>query len=65
MSEVLLTAEQVATRFDVAVSTVIHWCKRGWLPGAMQIGKARMWLIPERAVDGFTRPSPGPKRRQR
>lgn len=64
MSEVLLTAEQVARRCDVTPATVNRWCLRGWLPGAMQIGKARMWLIPEKAVDGFKRPSPGPKRRR-
>ena len=65
MVEGYLTSQEVATRFDVTYATVVRWCRRGWLSGAVQIGNHGSWLIPEKAVDGFKRPSPGPKRRQR
>jgi excisionase family DNA binding protein len=67
MAEGLLTTEQVAARFDVSTMTVIRWCRQGLLPGAVQVGRKRggIWLIPEDALQGFTRPTPGPKRKRK
>jgi len=67
VAEGYLTTDQVAARFDVSTMTVIRWCRQGLLPGAVQVGEGRrsIWLIPEDALQGFTRPTPGPKRKRR
>jgi len=59
-----LTSEEVAVRLDVTLGSVSRWCRQGLLPGAVQLGNRGPWLIPEKALEGFKRPSPGPKRRR-
>ena len=56
----LLSATEAAKRLDTSVSNVKRWCRERRLIGAQKVGE-RIWAIPERALDGFTRPKPGPK----
>ena len=62
MSDMLGTPE-VAERFKVSEATARRWCQRGLFPNARRIGKT--WVIPASDLEGFERPRPGPKRRER
>jgi hypothetical protein len=55
-----LTTTQVAERMNVTRQVVGRWCRRGLLPGAYELdaGRGKVWLIPPRALEGFTPPKP-------
>lgn len=55
-----LTTKQVAERLKVTRHTVGVWCRRGLLPGAYEqdAGRGNVWLIPAKALEGFTPPKP-------
>ena len=62
----MLTTATVALRLGVAPVTVRRWCRIGLLPGAEKIGAEprETWLIPESALEGFTPPKRGPRKRE-
>ena len=55
-----LTTKQVAERLKVTRHTVGVWCRRGLLRGAYEhdAGRGNVWLIPAKALEGFTPPKP-------
>jgi hypothetical protein len=55
-----LTTTQAAERLGVTRHTVGIWCRRGLLAGAYEIdaGRGKVWLIPPKALEGFTPPKP-------
>ena len=62
----MLTTATVALRLGVEPMTVRRWCQRGLLPGAEKSGvePRTTWLIPESALEGFTPPKRGPRKRE-
>jgi len=61
--EVLLTADEVAERVDRHINTVLRWLGDGLLEGEKVAGPGTggQWRVPERALESFTPPRPGPK----
>jgi hypothetical protein len=61
VSERYLRASELAATFDVKSVTVRAWLKRGLFPNAKLedtiLGK--VWLIPEKDVEGFQKPKKG------
>ena len=66
MKDILTTAE-VAEMLDRSPAAVTRWCRLGMLLGAFQMGTGRgaQWAIPRTALEGFTLPRSGPKRKSR
>lgn len=62
MGEKVLTARQLAERYDVARSTARGWFLRRLVPGAYlkETELGSYWVVPERALKGFSKPRPGP-----
>jgi excisionase family DNA binding protein len=56
-----LTTTEVAQRLGVGKSTVNLWCNQGKFPHAESVEESRgpVWLIPERDLVGFVKPTPG------
>jgi hypothetical protein len=56
-----LTTAQVADRLERPERTIRLWCKQGRFPGAysQETPRGSFWLIPEKALEGFTEPPMG------
>jgi excisionase family DNA binding protein len=59
----MLTVREVAERLEVGQSSVRLWAKDGRFPGAQleESPAGSYWLIPDTALDGFSKQKPGPK----
>ena len=60
----MLTVKQVAERIGAGASSVRLWAKSGRFPGAHLIEPPAglpYWMIPDTALDGFSKDKPGPK----
>ena len=58
MTEVLLSAPEVAKRLNLTPQRVGVLCKQGRFEGARKL-QNRWWIIPEQAVENFIRLRPG------
>jgi hypothetical protein len=63
MGERMLTAKEIARRFEVSNSTARGWLLRGRFAGAelrhSELGQP-YWVAPESSVKDFVLPKPGP-----
>lgn len=59
----MLTVREVTERLDVGQSSVRLWAKDGRFPGAQleESPAGSYWLIPDAALDSFSKQKPGPK----
>jgi len=60
----MLTVKQVAERIGAGASSVRLWAKDGRFPGAELIEPPAglpYWMIPDSALEGFSKQKPGPK----
>jgi predicted site-specific integrase-resolvase len=59
----LLGVAKIAERYGVHTNTAQRWCREGRFPNARR--ESGVWLVPESDLEGFERPRPGPKPRDR
>lgn len=59
----MLTTKDVAERLGAAETSVRLWARQGRFPGATAQDTPRgpYWLIPETALEDFSKEKPGPK----
>ena len=63
MPEKMLSARDIAARFDVKISTARGWLHRRLFAGAQlktsELGVS-YWAVPESSIKNFSPPKPGP-----
>jgi hypothetical protein len=63
MAEKMLSAKDIAARYDVKISTARGWLHRRLFAGA-ELRRSELdvpyWAVPESALKGFVPPRPGP-----